>query len=399
MLHRLFSVHRLACNPAMPPQRLHFGEIVARLASDLRERYAGRGLMQRPQRHPYPLRVLDCALAVSLSEDVVEVHGAAYRHSVADRVEAFGRRHPEVRTLTDLRALVARFATPADFARSELGQAEAERGEIVLALLDYLIQEQQTYSDADDEPARLADWAAYSVGDISDFAFGATDHSWDAGFQYLRALFGAPVLVPGAHLNCFVGDVLGERVLWPPEDLLGEAAASASLPLFAVEEAIWADYAEGQMWTAATSSSNEPEPGWLAVLADLSRLLAHYAGAKQLDARAVADVHRRLSNQAAGADHAERGDYLAALNALPRASGNVCFGQLAAAYLRAFYSDLLGHPFDVTDDLAVAHRDTVHLLRHLAAQSRPVSEGLTERLRALAEASGGHIMRRDRLAF
>lgn len=381
----------------MPSQRPSFDEIVARLASALRERYGARGLAERPRRQPYPLRVLDCALAVSLGADQVYVHGAAYQHRVADRIEAFGQRHPEVRTLGGLRALVARFATPADFARSEF--AEAERGEIVAALLDYLLQEQHTYSEAAGEPARLADWAAYSVGDISDIAFGVGGHSWDAGFQYLRALFGAPVMVPGAHLGCFVGEVLGEPVLWPPEDLLGEAAASASLPPFAVEEAIWADYAAGRMWTAAASSGDEPEPGWLAVLADLSRLLVHYADAKQLDARMVADVHRRLPNQAAGADHAERGDYLAALNALLHAPGSVGFGQLAAAYLRAFYSDLLGHPLDVTDDLTVAHRDTVHFLRHLGAQSRPVSARLMQHLHALAEASGGQIMRRDRLAL
>jgi hypothetical protein len=378
---------------------------IAKLAEVLRERYGHLRPARHPAWDPYPLRVLDCALAIDLDEDGVSVHRKAYWTDVVPRVEAFRQAHPEVRTLTDLRNVITSYPTPQDFAQQELEPADPRRGEVVLGLVDHLLREKAWYGQGTDEAAQLAEWALCSTGGDSSFSVVGFERFRSAGFQYLRSLFGAPVLVPGGHHWCYATEVLGTWGFHSAEELVGEAAALASLPLAAVDQAIWMDHACGRSWTQGAegaSSAGMPGPAdkgaWVDFFEDVIRLLEQYYETNRLEAAEVARLHERTPHRPAGAEHAFRGDYLAAMNALTPREECRCYSYLAFWYLSAFYDVLLRRSFDVEDDLAVAHKQTVLLIRHFRDSGRYVDEDVMRCLRTLAETSGSRILPRDRMA-
>jgi hypothetical protein len=385
-----------------------FREKVSQLAAALRARCAGVELHGRAVWHPYPLRVIDCALAVDLDADRVTLHGAAYRTDVAARVNAFGEAHPEVQTLTDLRDLVGAYATPSAFARSTLGGTRAgtdlHRGAVVRGLVDHLLHEQHVYSEAPDEATRLAMWARCAIGEDAPMCAGDPVLVRAASFRYLRFLFGAPVMVQGAHLRCFVRALLGDRARpFDAEDLLGEAAAEASLPLVAVDDLLRTDRARGHAWTVPSDDTQRTDavspsrnPAWRLFFNDALDVLEQYAATRRMDARDVVRLHEHAPCAIDGIEHAVRGDFLAATNALAPYSGGLCFADLAAGYLRAFYNMLLGRPFDVEATLAAAHQQTVRLLRHLRDGEPPAEDALMRCLHALVDCSGAQIPSRDR---
>ena len=374
--------HRSRCNESRSsePRR---NEMASELAALLQARCQGQTLEARPAWHPYPLRVIDCALAVHLNTDRVTLHGSAYRDGVAAHVAHVQAAHPAVRTLTDLRDLMASQPPAGPRARGVLAGVPPQRIAVVRRLTDHLLREQQVYSDAPDEATRLNAWAQFAIGDEAPLYKGDPVIFRSASFRYLRFLFGAPVLVGGPHLRCLVRNVFGEQARSiDATALVGEAAAMASLPLLDVDRILREDRAQGRGWR-----------GFVEALCDL---LTEYADTRQLPADRVARLHADAPCRLDGAAHAERGDAQAALAALPAHQEDLCFCLLAVRYLRALYCARLGFAFDEENEFAAAHQHTVRLIRHLRDTEPSASESLRHVLRALADASGRHIQRRYR---
>jgi hypothetical protein len=173
------------------------------------------------------LNVLDCVLSLNRRYDAF----------VLPRVEAFAKRHPEIRELAQLLELIKSYESAARFSVEELNYNDPKRAGVLVGVIEYLIREQKDYGGVT-EQERLREWAVSvrpsDVSRVGVRGFGLS------GFQYLRMLFGAQTAKPDVHIRRFVSDVLGERVGdWRALALLEEAAKRAGLPLRSIDYVIW----------------------------------------------------------------------------------------------------------------------------------------------------------------
>ncbi len=204
---------------------------VQQLADILIERF-GHVQAKADYAWPWPSQnVLDCVLSLN----------RPYNAVVLPRVQAFAQKHPQVRSLAELKALIAAFPTATAFCAAELNYKDARRAGTLTGVIDYLIDAQTEHEGAD-ENERLARWAKWArPGDYLTVAvrgFGL------AGFQYLRMLFGAQTTKPDVHVIAFVSEQLGRRVTDVQAlHLLERAARLAGLPLREVDAEIWKERA------------------------------------------------------------------------------------------------------------------------------------------------------------
>ena len=68
-----------------------------------------------------------------------------------------------------------------------------------------------------------------------------------AGFQYLRALLGAPAVKPDVHIKRFVSGAVGRSIQdWEALSLLETAASQLSWDLSALDNEVWSLQATGR---------------------------------------------------------------------------------------------------------------------------------------------------------
>ena len=145
------------------------------------------------------VRVIDCVLSLN----------RRYDSFVVPRLDEFESSHPEVRTVGDLKDLIARHRSPSLFVMECLQYHDVSRSETLVNVVDWLL----TVAGSGDHNAQLSklqSWAENSKPDeytrlgISGFGLG--------GFQYLRMLFGANTTKPDIHIRRYVATCVGHPV-------------------------------------------------------------------------------------------------------------------------------------------------------------------------------------------
>jgi hypothetical protein len=173
------------------------------------------------------LRVIDCVLSLH----------RPYDSFVVRRLDEFERKHPDVRTVTDLQKLIARYSSPSQFVLEVLNYNDSARAETLAAVVDWLVTITGNGSSSD-QLVKLEDWVSkatptdYKKPNIGGFALG--------GFQYLRMLFGANTTKPDVHIRRYVA----AKVEHPVSDtkallLLESAAIEAGLVLRDIDTTVW----------------------------------------------------------------------------------------------------------------------------------------------------------------
>lgn len=170
------------------------------------------------------LRVIDCVLSLNRN----------YDRFVVPRLNRFAQRHPEVRSIRQLRDLMKTYPSPHDFAKEELNYDHKKRADTLAEVVEWLNREIANAPEDD----FLRRWAieakpsGYLDVAIRGFAL--------AGFQYLRMLFGANTTKPDRHICGWVAGIIGRRVS-PIEALrlLEEAATATGINLRDADTTIW----------------------------------------------------------------------------------------------------------------------------------------------------------------
>jgi hypothetical protein len=160
---------------------------------------------------------------------------------VPERVDAFARRFPAVEGLPQLRSLMQSYKSQALFAKDVLGLPEPSSVELLRALCDHLVKTVLDGPGAEVERLRL--WAQRARP--QDYLTVKAPGFGLAGFQHLRALFGANTTRPDGAIGRYLALVLGR----PVADvqgilLLEEAAERAKVRLRDVDQGGWAQALE-----------------------------------------------------------------------------------------------------------------------------------------------------------
>ena len=173
------------------------------------------------------VRVIDCVLSLN----------RAYDRFVVPRLDRFEREHPDVRSISELRALIASYPSPHQFVMNALNYRHEARAITLAAVVNWFatitgkgpdaseLSELQTWADS----ANPADHAALHIGGLG-----------LAGFQYLRMLFGANTTKPDIHILRFVEECVGHPVS-PIRalQLLENAAGEVGIILRDLDTTIW----------------------------------------------------------------------------------------------------------------------------------------------------------------
>lgn len=205
---------------------------VEKIADVMRERY---GHVRPASEYVWPYasqRTIDCVLSLNRK----------YNGFVKPRVEAFTEKHPNVRSLSQLKELVARRDSPHAFFVAELNYDDRRRADTLVGVMEYLLDAQFEHPGAN-EDVKLYHWATWSrPGDyltVGVRGFGL------AGFQYLRMLFGAQTVKPDVHIVRFVCETLGKTVTDVQAlNVMERAAKLTGLPLREVDGEIWKERAK-----------------------------------------------------------------------------------------------------------------------------------------------------------
>ncbi len=200
----------------------------ARLVADLRAKAPSvRKSSDRAWRRAVAVRVIDCVLSLNRRYDAF----------VVPRLDAFERAHAEVRTVTDLRALMANYGSTRRFVESALSYRDDARGVTLSAVVDWFAG----ISGGGDYNAQLSNierWAA--AAHPSQFAFLGIRGFGLSGFQYLRMLFGANTTKPDIHIRRYVESCVGHTVSdLQALQLLEIAAPEAGIVLRDLDTTIW----------------------------------------------------------------------------------------------------------------------------------------------------------------
>jgi hypothetical protein len=183
---------------------------------------------------PPAVRVIDCIL--SLNRD--------YDRFVVKRLDQFEHAHPNVQSITDLQALIAKFPSPHAFVKAVLNYNHEERANTLNAVVSWLGTMGGT-APPEAQLSKIKSWATsahptdYKSLRIRGFAL--------AGFQYLRMLFGANTTKPDIYICRFVACHIGRRVSSIESlRLLERAASKRGLSLRDLDTTIWENGARGR---------------------------------------------------------------------------------------------------------------------------------------------------------
>ena len=177
--------------------------------------------------------MLDCVLSLNRNYDRV----------VKPRVKEFSRNRPDIRTVAELRQIMASYANLSDFLDVELRYKDPGRADMLQGVVDYLLDVQKDFGGST-ENKRLRAWAKWARP--GDFAFTGVYGFGLAGFQYLRLLLGANTAKPDKRICQFVSDSVNREVNSVEALFLLERAANrANLRLRDVDNALWNDAARG----------------------------------------------------------------------------------------------------------------------------------------------------------
>lgn len=185
--------------------------------------------------------VIDCVLSLNRKYDAF----------VVPRLETFMNRHPEIRKIGELAALIDSYPTPLAFSIEELNYRDENRARILREVVQFvctIVQVVRTivqeFSAASEEEV-LKEWALRTKPHECE-TLGIKGFKL-AGFQSLRMLFGADTTRPSAHIRRFIADALNRRVSdYEVLGLLEAAAPRLGISVRAVDSAIWRVGARGE---------------------------------------------------------------------------------------------------------------------------------------------------------
>jgi hypothetical protein len=181
----------------------------------------------RAWRRSAALRVIDCVLSLN----------RRYDSFVVPRLDGFERTHSSVRTVPELKDLIAGYPSASAFLASCLDYNDDSRSATLAKVVEWLAGVAGG-GNCDEQMSNLERWAREaSPGDhlkvgIGGFGLGA--------FQYLRMLFGANTTKPDIHIQRYVAACIGHRVSDTQALALLEAAArQVGVSLRDLDTTVW----------------------------------------------------------------------------------------------------------------------------------------------------------------
>jgi hypothetical protein len=173
------------------------------------------------------IRVIDCVLSLHRN----------YDRFVLPRLDLFERKLPEIRSISELKANIATYASVHQFVIKNLNYKHEARAVILGSVVSWLATVSGDGTRAM-QLARLERWARSAPSDghksLSISGFGL------AGFQYLRMLFGANTTKPDFRICDWVKGTVGHSVSpLRALRLLERAAPEAHVYLHDVDATIW----------------------------------------------------------------------------------------------------------------------------------------------------------------
>jgi hypothetical protein len=206
-------------------------EVLARVLRQMKSSI--RQSSDRAWRRDAAIRVIDCVLSLNRN----------YDSFVVPRLDSFERARPGVRTVGDLRGLMAAYPSAPAFMSRCLDYNDDARALTLIKVVDWLVGVAGG-GDYNAQMSNLKRWAAdakpedhFKLG-IGGFALG--------GFQYLRMLFEANTTKPDIHIQRYVASCVGHRVSDVQALALLEAAAiDADVCLRDLDTTIWETSARG----------------------------------------------------------------------------------------------------------------------------------------------------------
>ena len=195
-----------------------------------------------PDPLPRDNTVLDQSPAVKVINSVLSLR-RPYKTVVKPKLDAFQENNPDVIQVSDLVDLMARYDTPYDFLKAELGFHSEIKATAIDGVVEKLCGITNASPSVPEEDA-IRQWAlqanpgGYRVWKITNFGI--------AGFQWLRVLFGADTVKPDTHILNFLADTLNER--FPQTSykkkleavgLIEEASAHSEFSARDIDRIIW----------------------------------------------------------------------------------------------------------------------------------------------------------------
>ena len=200
-----------------------------------------------PDPLPRDKTVLDQSPAVKVINSVLSL-GMDYRKVVKPKLDAFQKKNPDVRQVTELAAFIEEdYQTPIDFLNKEFSYKHKPKSirkanaiNSVAKKLCGIINASPSVPEED----AIRQWAlqakpkGYSVWGIKEFGI--------TGFQWLRMLFGADTSKPDVHILNFLTDTLNEKFPATSEkkkleavELIEEASAHSEFSARDIDRIIW----------------------------------------------------------------------------------------------------------------------------------------------------------------
>jgi hypothetical protein len=176
------------------------------------------------------VRVLDCVLSLN----------RRYKF-VLSRIDPFEKKHPEIRSISDLKAFIASRPSAHEFFLSELNYDDKARADTLNAVVSWLAEVAGTGSE-EAQLLKLESWARTAKPE--DYILLGIRGFKLAGFQFLRMRFGANTTKPDVHIIKFVNSHLGHPVTAEEAlHLLESSAAQAGIHLRDLDSTIWEERA------------------------------------------------------------------------------------------------------------------------------------------------------------
>ena len=189
--------------------------------------------------------MLDHSPAVKVINSVLSL-SLGYR-KVKKKLDAFQKNNPDVRQVTELAKLIARYPKPIDFLNKEFGYKHKpksiRKANAINSVCEKLCGIINASPSVPEEDA-IRQWAlqakpkGYRVWDIKEFRI--------AGFQWLRMLFGADTTKPDRHILNFLADTLNEKFPQTSDkkkleavELIEETSAHSEFSARDIDRIIW----------------------------------------------------------------------------------------------------------------------------------------------------------------
>lgn len=218
-----------------------------------------------PDPLPRDRTVLDQSPAVKVMNSVLSL-GMDYRKVVKPKLDAFQKKNPDVRQVTELAAFIEEdYQTPIDFLIQELNNynhkpKNIRKANAINSVCEKLCGIIDASPSVPEEDA-IRQWALqakpkeYRVWNIKEFGI--------AGFQWLRMLFGADTTKPDTHILNFLSDTLNEKFPQTSEkkkleavDLIEEASARSEFSARDIDRIIWIFESEAPNPTPACTATD-----------------------------------------------------------------------------------------------------------------------------------------------